>query len=100
MKRRDKPKGVTAMVAITGKQLNRDWEVWALHALYRRDGTWYNLLDRFPGALFDTNGYIPFQTRDDFNKFRQRRGVSGRKQIYVQGGIAGHPDYILVNPNR
>ena len=86
------------MAAITGKQLNREWEVGALHALYRRDGTWYNLLECFPGALFDTNGYIPFQTRDDFNEFRQRRGVSGRKQIYVQGGIAGHPDYILVNP--
>ena len=56
------------MADITGKQLNREWKVGALHALYRKNGTWYNLLERFPGVLFDTNGYIPFQTREDFRK--------------------------------
>src|SRR5580692_1594148 len=35
----------------SGKRLNEEWKVGALHALYRKDGTWYNLLERFPGAL-------------------------------------------------
>jgi 5-methylcytosine-specific restriction protein A len=86
------------MADITGKQLNREWKVGALHALYRKNGTWYNLLERFPGALFDTNGYILFETREDFHEFRERRGVSGRKEIYVQDGIASHPDYIPIRP--
>ena len=80
----------------SGKRLNEEWKVGALHALYRKDGTWYNLLERFPGALFDSNGYILFDTRTDFENFRHRQGVSGRKQIYVQDGIASHTNYIRV----
>ena len=32
-------------------------------ALYREDGKWYHHLKKFPGALFDFNGYIVFATR-------------------------------------
>jgi len=33
--------------------LNQKWKVNARHPLYREDGIWYRLLERFPGALFD-----------------------------------------------
>jgi hypothetical protein len=48
-----------------GAQLNVQWKVGAQHALYRSNGTWYHWLRRFPGALFDDNGYIRFETEHD-----------------------------------
>jgi 5-methylcytosine-specific restriction enzyme A len=70
--------------------------VGAEHALYRKNGTWFHLLERFPGALFDADGFIPFESYEDFKKFRQRPGVTGHGEIAVQGGISSHPDYIRV----
>ena len=37
-------------VQITGKQLNEEWSVGAKHALFHRNGRWYNNLERFPGC--------------------------------------------------
>ena len=48
------------MTRKTGRALNKEWGVNALHSLFREDGTWYHLLKRFPGALFDAHGYISF----------------------------------------
>lgn len=84
------------MAAHVGKQLNKEWNVNAEHALYRKNGTWFNLLKHFPGVLFDENGYTPFDTREDFDNFRQRPGVTGRVQVHVRGGISSHPGYIRV----
>ncbi len=49
------------MPRITGRDLNEKWKVGAKHALYHRDGTWYECLEKFPGALFDPHGYILFK---------------------------------------
>ena len=49
------------MSRLSGKYLNRKWKVGARHPLYREDGKWYHHLKRFPGALFDFNGYIVFR---------------------------------------
>lgn len=84
------------MAAHVAKQLNKQWNINAQHALYRKNGTWFNLLKHFPGALFDENGYIPFETRKDFEIFRQRPGVTGHVQIDVRDGISSHPGYIRV----
>jgi len=51
------------MPRIYGRDLNELWQVGALHALYREDGKWYEHLERFPGALFDYNGYVIFKTK-------------------------------------
>src|SRR3970040_83287 len=40
-------------LGLDGKQLNDEWKVGARHALFSRDGAWYENLERFPGALFD-----------------------------------------------
>ena len=42
---------------LTGALLSERWGVGAAHALYIYDGHWYHQLERFPGALFDENGY-------------------------------------------
>ncbi len=47
---------------MTGRELNEKWKVGALHSLYRKNGNWYHLLEKFPGARFDEHGYIVFRT--------------------------------------
>ncbi len=77
----------------SGKELNEAWSVGAQHALYRRDGTWYHCLERFPGALFDENGYIIFSTEYDLQGCS---GITIRKEnnhLHVPKGIASLPGY-------
>ena len=78
---------------LTGQQLNEKWRVHAEHALYRKDGTWYERLARFPGALFDINGYILFKTEKDYLECRH---LHIRKQTTCRKGIASIPGYIPV----
>jgi hypothetical protein len=80
---------------ITGKELNREWKVGARHALYRETGNWFQLLKRFPGALFDANGYILFETKQDYEQceFLQRG-----KEIGVPRGIASIKGYVTMRP--
>lgn len=74
----------------TGKALNVRWKVGAQHALYRQDGKWYHHLNRFPGALFDRNGYLLFETQEQFDDcpFLQRGG-----DLHVPAGISAIPGY-------
>ena len=54
------------MPGITGRNLNEKWKVGAKHALYHKDGTWYERLEKFTGALFDPYGYILFETLEAY----------------------------------
>lgn len=49
-----------------GRELNKSWGVNARQALYSREGTWYHRLTKFPGALLDTNGYVLFETMEQY----------------------------------
>jgi 5-methylcytosine-specific restriction protein A len=78
----------------TGRELNQRWGVGARHALYRETGDWYHVLKRFPGALFDANGYVRLESRNDL----EMPGVSvskenGKDWLSVPGGIAALPGY-------
>lgn len=53
---------------LTGRGLNRKWNVNARHALYHKDGTWYEVLKHFPGALFDPDGYVFFKTEEEYKR--------------------------------
>ena len=76
---------------LTGKALNTRWNVNAQHALYHRDGTFYENLTRFPGALFDPDGYMIFKTEGDYlNSSYLKIG----QKVNVPGGIASIPGYI------
>jgi len=75
-----------------GRVLNRVWGVGAQHALYHKDGTYYNHLTSFPGALFDQRGYVLFKTEEDYLQSPHlRHGV----QLNVPGGISSLPAYVL-----
>ena len=38
------------------------------HALYHRHGTWFGMLQSFPGALMDPYGYIVFETSEEYHR--------------------------------
>jgi hypothetical protein len=50
----------------SGKRLNIKWNIGASHCLYHVDGNFYERLERFPGALCDPDGYILFESKEDF----------------------------------
>jgi 5-methylcytosine-specific restriction protein A len=78
---------------ITGRYLNELWQVGVDHALYSHDGTWYHQLRRFPGALFDSQGYVIFQTEPDFRNCPQLR-IS--QDVGCPSGISTIPGYVKV----
>lgn len=75
----------------SGANLNREWDVKAAHPLYRENGKWYMPLKRFPGAYFDANGYVAFETREDYENAPQLRIG---KRVNVDGGIKSMPGYV------
>lgn len=77
----------------TGRSLSKLWGVKARHALYSENGTWYHLLEHFPAALFDANGYILFQTEAEY---RNCTYLQFGKHLNVPKGISSIPGYIRV----
>lgn len=76
---------------LSGRKLNELWGVGAKHALYHRDGSWYNNLERFPGALFDPNGYVLFATEEAYKNSRHLRIA---QETNVTEGISSIPGYV------
>lgn len=79
---------------VTGKVLNELWNVGANHALYREDGKWYHHLTKFPGVLFDANGYVIFESEEDY---RKNPSLQLREDLHVQGGISSLPEYVRIS---
>ena len=76
---------------LTGRQLNIEWKVGASHALFHKDGTYYNHLQYFPGALFDMNGYVLFKSEE---QYRKSPYLQPGQQLHVPGGISSMPGYV------
>jgi 5-methylcytosine-specific restriction protein A len=53
-------------INLDGKLLNELWGLEAKHSLYSKKGDWYYILNDFPGVLFDENGYVLFNTKEEF----------------------------------
>jgi 5-methylcytosine-specific restriction protein A len=80
---------------VTGSSLNREWGVNAQHALYREDGRWYHILERFPGALFDAHGYVIFQTEREFLNCSYL-SIGGEVNVKHPKGISAIPGYMRI----
>ncbi|MDT0676468.1 HNH endonuclease [Autumnicola musiva] len=59
-------------------------------ALYRQDGKWYHNVQKFPGALFDENGYVIF---NEENEYLNNPLLQIKKDLHVVGGINNLPTY-------
>lgn len=81
------------MAKVTGQQLARDWGVPVKHAYYGEDGRWFHQLKRFPGALFDPNGYVLFETAAGY-----QAALPGQIKQDINGrdGISRLPGYVRV----
>jgi hypothetical protein len=81
---------------VTGRELNLRWKVDAQHALYRKNGTWYHLLERFPGALFDERGYVLFASKDAVESCPGILTGKRANWLNVPEGIASLQAYVKV----
>ncbi len=77
----------------SGQALNEKWSIGAAHALYHHEGTWYHVLERFPGALCDRHGYVLFETEHAYrNSPYLRIGV----HTSVPVSISNIPEYVEI----
>jgi len=77
---------------LTGKKLNKLWDIGAEQCFYTKKGKWYHPLTRFPGALCDKEGYIYFPTEFVYRDCDNLRITA--KSIHVIGnGISDIPEY-------
>lgn len=76
-----------------GRRLNQEWKVGVRHALYHKDGNYYNHLRYFPGGLFDPRGYVIFKTEKDY---MDSPYLQHGEQLHVPGGIASLRGYVRV----
>jgi 5-methylcytosine-specific restriction enzyme A len=84
---------MTNLHNLSGKYLNRLWNVGANHALYREDGKWYHQLKAFPGALFDANGYVVFETKEDY---LESPYLQIQQDLHIKDGISSMPNYVRI----
>lgn len=77
----------------SGSNLNEKWGVGAKHALYHKDGKWFERLERFPGAYFDPDGYILFKTKEEY---LNHPAVNIGVKVNVYGGISSLSGYVRV----
>lgn len=62
----------------------------ANHCLYHHEGDWYQQLRRFPGILFDPDGYVIFEDQQSYlNEPRLKHGV----KLHVQDSIKSLGNY-------
>ena len=69
---------------LTAKWLCETFGMNAKHCLYREDGIWYHHLERFPGILFDANGYLIVNTKEEYESnpsFRRTKALTIKKAI-------------------
>ena len=90
----DNDAGETEVARRTGRELNGKWNIGAQHALYRKNGTWYHWLERFPGALCDARGYVRFETADALEACPGVFIGKGKNWLTVPAGIATLPGYV------
>jgi hypothetical protein len=74
----------------SGPQLIRRWTIPVRQARFHRDGIWYEHLTQFPAAFCDPEGYIAFETEDEY---RNCQCLNLGKQVNVPGGISSIPGY-------
>ena len=79
---------------MNGKYLNNKWDIGAKHALYRLDGRWYHILKRFPAALCDENGYVLFNTDEEYRSNQYLKIVDRTNHTHVPRGISSMPNYV------
>jgi hypothetical protein len=88
------------MADLNGKLLAKRHGLEVKHSLYRKLGNWYHILKKFPGVLFDSHGYLIFETQEEFEKFVIAGHENGVRQYFetntltIKNGIKNVIGYI------
>lgn len=75
---------------MNGNYLNLLLGFKAAQARYRLDGQWFHHLTKFPGILFDSNGYVWFNSEEEY---LGNSGLQRTKDLHVRGGISTLKNY-------
>jgi hypothetical protein len=80
---------------ITGEKLIGKWNLPVRQARFHRDGHYYEHLSRFPAAFCDIDGYIIFDTEEEYQNCPRLRL---KQQVNVdKPGISSIPGYHKVD---
>jgi hypothetical protein len=88
------------MPKLTGRKLNKELALGAGHALYHKDGYWCDQLRKFPGILFDFNGYVTFANSGVYQRCPQLRHPNRHRSdgrpgtLSVPDGISSIQGYV------
>jgi hypothetical protein len=82
---------------LSAKILTELLDIKVEHALYQENGLWYHVLRQFPGALFDKNGVLIFNTKHEYDN---NPSIRSGKELNVTGGIASLPGYRAFTPQE
>ena len=80
----------TPKFRFTGEGLRRRYRLPVRQCFYHRDGTFYQRLNAFPGALCDPQGYVEFDSEEEFARDSM---LNIGKKVNVRNGIYRHPKY-------
>ena len=75
---------------VTGEQLNRKYKLGARHALYHKDGTFYERLVRFPAVYCDTRGYVKYENEQ---QFLRDSSINIGEKVNIHRALSAHPRY-------
>jgi hypothetical protein len=64
---------------LSGSEINRLLKLDAAQARYHKDGYWYDQLHSFPGILIDRDGYLRFETREEYEQSPDLRHPDGNR---------------------
>jgi 5-methylcytosine-specific restriction protein A len=76
---------------MNGKILNEILQLGAKQALYREDGIWYHNLVKFPGVLFDKNGYVIFANKEEYYS---TPNLQIKQDLHIKNGLGSLDKYI------
>ena len=89
-KKMNNPRATSSGKSLNAKTLIRDWRVDVLQGRYHWEGTFFENLSQFPGALFDTKGYLVFKNDRDYSSSPY---LNIGEKLNVPRGIASVPGY-------
>jgi hypothetical protein len=55
----------------SGENLKKQWKIPAQQVRYHKDGTFFMPIDRFPAAFCDPDGYIMFNSKQEYENNKQ-----------------------------
>lgn len=75
-----------------GSKLCSEWRLNVKQFRYSEWGNWYGLINSYPAALLDSNGYLYLEPSTDLNI----TGIKIGKRINVPKCISSLPGYVII----